>query len=102
MNTNEDLIPLATPGEILREEYLEPMDLTQREVSRATGIPYTRFNEIIRGQRRISAEYSMRLGRYFGQNPRFWLNIQADNDLRLAELERGEAVIREVEPLAVA
>jgi len=102
MTDSTELLPLDPPGTILREEYLEPMELSQKEVARATGIPYTRFNEIIRGERRISAEYSLRLGRYFGQHPQFWIGLQIDTDVRRAERERGAQIMAEVSPLAVA
>lgn len=91
-------LPIDPPGTILLEEYLEPMGLTQKEVAAATGIPYIRFNEIIHGKRRISAEYSMRLGRYFGQHDSFWQHLQADTDLRRIQAQKGDQIAREVRP----
>ena len=93
-------LPIDPPGTILLEEYIAPMGLTQKSVAEATGIPYVRFNEIIKGKRRITAEYSLRLGRYFGQSESFWLNLQADTDLRLAKKQKGALIAREVQPAA--
>ena len=87
MNQNKDL-PIDPPGTILLEEFIKPMGLTQKAVAQATGIPYVRFNELINGKRRITAEYSLRLGRYFGQHESFWLNLQTDTDLRQAKAHK--------------
>ncbi len=102
MNDKSDLLPIDTPGTILREEFLEPLGLTQKAVAMATGINYIRFNEIIQGKRRISAEYSIRLGRYFSQSDTFWLNLQMDTDLRIARRKKGQDIIKEVTPLQAA
>lgn len=91
-------LPIDPPGTLLLEEYIKPMGLTQKQVATATGIPYVRFNEIIQGKRRINAEYSIRLGRYFGQHPSFWLQLQADTDLRHTQIEKGRQIAREVRP----
>ena len=96
--THIKTLPIDPPGTILLEEYLEPMGLTQKEVAIATGIPYVRFNEIIKGKRRISAEYSLRLGRYFGQHESFWQHLQADTELRRIQAEKGAQIAREVHP----
>ena len=96
--TQSAQLPIDPPGTILLEEYLEPLGLTQKEVSAATGIPYVRFNEMINGKRRITAEYSIRLGRYFGQHESFWHQLQADTDLRRTKAEKGQQIAREVRP----
>jgi len=96
--THKTHLPIDPPGTILLEEYLEPMGLTQKEVAEATGIAYVRFNEIVRGKRRINAEYSIRLGRYFGQHESFWQQMQADTDLRRTQAEKGTQIAREVRP----
>ena len=101
MSTHTHL-PIDPPGRILLEEYLEPMNLTQKAVSTATGIPYVRLNEIIHGKRRISAEYSVRLGQYFGQSENFWLNLQTDTDLRTILRSKGSAIRRQVKPLVAS
>lgn len=73
-----------TPGEILKEEYLEPMGLSQNAVARAIGVSPRSINEIVLGRRAITAPMSIRLGAFFRQSPRFWLNIQTECDLRRA------------------
>lgn len=93
-------LPIDPPGTILLEEYIAPMGLTQKAVAEATGIPYVRLNEIIKGKRRITAEYSLRLGRYFGQKESFWLNMQTDTDLRIVRQLKGATIRRQVKPLA--
>jgi addiction module HigA family antidote len=73
------------PGEVLREEYLVPLGLSARALAKALGIPANRLTEIMRGARDVSADTAIRLGRYFGTDPRFWLNLQAAYDLSKAE-----------------
>src|SRR5437016_3711444 len=67
-----------TPGEILAEDYMKPMGLSQNAVAKALGVPPRRINEIVHGKRAITLDTSLRLGRFFGQSPRFWLNLQAE------------------------
>ena len=88
-----------TPGEILLEEYMKPMGLTQNALARALGVPPRRVNEIIHGKRSITLDTSLRLGRFFGQTPRFWLNVQTECDLRNSK-QLMARVIREVLPLS--
>ena len=73
------------PGEILREDYLVPLGLSARALAKQLGVPANRLTEIIRGSRDVSADTAIRLGRYFGTDPRFWLNLQAAHDLSKAE-----------------
>ena len=73
------------PGEVLREEYLVPLGLSARSLAQALGVPPNRLTEIMRGTRDVSADTAIRLGRYFGTDPRFWLNLQAAHDLSKAE-----------------
>ena len=87
-----------TPGEILLEDYMKPMGLTQNALARALGVPPRRVNEIIHGKRVITLDTSLRLGRYFGQSPRFWLNVQTECDLRNAK-QLVERIAREVHPM---
>ena len=89
-----------TPGEILLEDYMKPVGLTQNALARALGVPPRRVNEIIHGKRAITLDTSLRLGRYFGQSPRFWLNVQTECDLRNAK-QLMERVAREVQPMAM-
>lgn len=76
------------PGEILLEDFLQPLGLSQSRLARDVNVPPRRINEIVHGKRSISADTSLRLARYFGTTERFWLNLQAHYDL---EVEIGEA-----------
>lgn len=73
------------PGEVLREEYLVPLGLSARALAKELDVPPNRLTEIMRGTRDVSADTAIRLGRYFGTDPRFWLNLQAAYDLSKAE-----------------
>lgn len=73
------------PGEILREEFLVPLGLSARALSKALGVPANRLTEIMRAERDVSADTAIRLGRYFKTDPRFWLNLQSAYDLSKAE-----------------
>jgi antitoxin HigA-1 len=86
-----------TPGEILLEDYMKPTGLTQNALARALGVPPRRINEIIHGKRAITLDTSLRLGRFFGQSERFWLNVQTECDLRNAK-QLVARVAREVHP----
>jgi addiction module HigA family antidote len=74
-------IPPVHPGEILLEEFLKPMGLSQNRLSLDLGVPPRRMNEIVQGKRRVTADTALRLGRYFGMSPQFWLGLQMDYDL---------------------
>jgi len=69
------------PGEILHEEFLKPLGVSQYRLATDTGVPPRRFNEIVLGKRGITADTALRLGRYFGTSPQFWMNLQARYDL---------------------
>jgi len=69
------------PGEILNEEFLKPFDLTAYRLAKEVGIPQTRISEIIKGKRRITADTALRLSKYFGTTPKFWLGLQDDFDI---------------------
>jgi antitoxin HigA-1 len=84
--TNERL-PIIHPGEILKLDFLEPMNITPYRLSVDIGVAQTRMSEIINGKRGISADTAIRLSRYFGNSAQFWLNLQAGYDLRLAQAE---------------
>ena len=73
------------PGEVLREEYLVPLGLSARALAKELDVPANRLTEIMRGTRDVTADTAIRLGRYFGTDPRFWLNLQASYDLSKAE-----------------
>ncbi len=96
--TDEERLPLIHPGEILREEFLEPFQLSAPRVAKDLGVAPRRINDIIRGTRAITADTALRLGVYFGTSPQFWMNLQSGYDLRRAERERGAAIEAEVRP----
>ncbi|MEO1685631.1 MAG: HigA family addiction module antitoxin [Cyanobacteria bacterium J06631_12] len=78
------------PGEVLLEEFLKPMNLSQNQIALALRVPARRINEIVHGKRRITADTALRLSRYFNMSPRFWLGLQMNYDLDLAEDKVGE------------
>ena len=86
------------PGEILREEFMAPLELSANALALALRVPATRIGEIVRGRRSISADTALRLGRYFGTSPDLWLGLQAEYDLRTAARELGGRLEREVHP----
>ena len=87
-----------TPGEILFEDYMKPLGLSQNRLGRELGVAPRAINEIVHGKRSITAEMSIRLGAFFNQSPRFWLNIQTECDLRKA-LQKKATLIRTIQPL---
>ena len=95
MNHEEKLQPVH-PGEVLLEEFLQPLALSQNQLALAIRVPARRINEIIHGKRRITADTALRLARYFKMSPQFWLGLQMDYDLDVAEDALGERLDREV------
>lgn len=89
------------PGEILLEEFLGPLGVSQYRLAKAVGVPARRINEIVHGQRRISADTALRLARYFGTSERFWINLQARYDLEV-EKDRLGAALDDIQPLSAA
>jgi len=90
------------PGEILMEEFLKPMTISQYKLAKDISVAPIRINEIVHGQRAISADTALRLGRYFGMSPQFWLNLQSHYDLAMAEDQIGGRLAQEVQIRAVA
>jgi addiction module HigA family antidote len=88
------------PGEILREEFLKPMDISINRLARDIAVPPGRISEIVNGKRGISADTALRLARYFGVSPELWLGLQADYDLRLAKHTVGREIEKRVHPYA--
>jgi len=84
------------PGEILLEEFLIPMELSQNRLARDIGVPPRRINEIVHGKRAVSADTALRLARYFGTSEAFWMGLQADYDLEEARERLGDRLKREV------
>jgi antitoxin HigA-1 len=89
------------PGEILREEFMKPHDLSQNALARALGVPPRRINEIVMEKRSISADTALRLARFFGTTAELWTGLQSDYDLRLVRYEKEKQIERDVEPLAM-
>jgi len=85
---------MTHPGEILREEYLVPLGMSARALGKALGVPANRITEIMRGERDVSADTAIRLGRYFKTDPRFWLNLQAAYDLSKAQGKNDYSAVR--------
>jgi len=97
--TVEKLTPVH-PGEILQEEFLTPLGISQYRLAKDTSVPPRRINEIVHGLRGISADTALRLARYFGNSERFWLHLQAQYDLEVERDRLGERLEREVAPRA--
>jgi len=85
------------PGEYLRE-LLEELGLSQYRLAQDIGVAPMRISHVVRGQRPVTAELALRLGRYFGQSPRYWLNLQSRYDMDVIEQNLGSRVVREVRP----
>lgn len=85
--------PRTHPGEVLFEEFMKPLDLSARALGHAIGVPGNRLSDIVRQRRDVSADTAIRLGRYFGTDPRFWLNLQAAYDLSRAEREHDYSAL---------
>ncbi|WP_062288143.1 HigA family addiction module antitoxin [Demequina phytophila] len=98
--TTEKWAPIH-PGEVLMEDFIKGFEITQNKLAVAIGVPPRRINEIVHGKRAITADTALRLGRYFGIDPQFWLNLQAHYELEVAE-DRMAAQIAAITPLQVA
>lgn len=88
-------IPTITPGEILLEEFLKPMNITAYRLAKDTNVPATRISQIIKGNRRITADTALRFSKYFGNSADFWLGIQDEYDLR----EEKKHIAKELEKI---
>ena len=91
-----------TPGEILAEEFLKPMAVSQYRLARDIGVPPRRINDIVKGRRAITADTALRLGRFFRMSPQFWLNLQTHWDLERELARLGSRLEQEVKVLAAA
>jgi antitoxin HigA-1 len=100
---SREKIPPVHPGEILLEEFMKPMGISQNELARTLSVPPRRINEIVHGKRGITVDTALRLSRHFGNSVRFWLGLQDDYDLDVADdLQVVARINREVTPRAVA
>jgi antitoxin HigA-1 len=87
---DDNRLPNIHPGEILRLEFLEPLDITPYRLSKDINVAQTRISEILSGKRSITADTALRLSKYFGNSAQFWLNLQTQYDLRQAQAENQE------------
>ncbi|QQU83226.1 HigA family addiction module antidote protein [Corynebacterium riegelii] len=99
--TITDKLPPVHPGEILMEDFLEEMGITQHKLAVSIGVPPRRINEIVHGKRAVTADTALRLGKYFGMSPQFWLGLQTQYDLDVAE-DKILAEIERIQPLQAA
>ena len=93
-------LPPVHPGRFLRDEFLEPLDLSVHALAKALGVPRPRLNEVVRGRRSLGTDAALRLARYFGTSPEFWISLQARYDLDVAERALRRTIDRQVEPRA--
>jgi addiction module HigA family antidote len=96
----KQIVPVH-PGSYLKE-MLEELSISQYRLAQDTGVTAMRISHVVRGQRPVTAELALRLGRYFGQSPRFWLNLQSRFDIDVTEDKLGGTLAREVRPLKIA
>ena len=95
-------IPPVHPGEILQEEFLAPLDISQNRLGAELGVSPRRINEIVHGKRAITADTALRLSRFFGNSASFWLGLQMDYDLDVADDALASRINKDVHQLAVA
>jgi len=84
------------PGEVIQEEFLSPLGLSQNRLALALGVPARRINEIVHGERGVSADTALRLAQYFKNSPEFWLGLQMDYELDVARIDSGRSIEKEV------
>jgi antitoxin HigA-1 len=88
-----------TPGEILLEEFLIPLGISQNQLSRDIDVPVSRISAIVKGERAITADTALRLAAFFGSSPEMWMNLQSEYDLRVAKRMNGDVIGARVRPL---
>jgi len=93
-------LPPVHPGEILLEEFINPLGISQYRLAKELGVPAIRINQIVHNKRSVTADTALRLSRYFGTSERFWLNLQARYDLEVAKDRLGDRLAKEVRVLA--
>jgi len=98
METNKLLDPI-TPGEILREDFMEPLDISMNQLARDLSVPPNRISDIVNGKRAITADTALRLQRYFGVEAQFWLNLQTEYDLRMIKRKIWFDIERRIIPV---
>jgi antitoxin HigA-1 len=102
MSKAQKLLPPIHPGEILRADFMEPLQLSMNRLSLDLRVPVTRIAEIVHGRRGITPDTALRLARYFNTSPGFWLNLQTAYDLEVAHDKHWRVIEREVQPVAAA
>lgn len=95
----QNTLSAVHPGEILAEEFLKPMGLSQNKLALSIRVPAPRISEIVRGKRSMTADTALRLGRFFGMSPQFWMNLQTQYDLAIAMDNSSTEIEKEVQPL---
>jgi antitoxin HigA-1 len=90
----------AHPGEVLHEEFLKPLGMSVNALAISLRVPATRVGAIVKGEWAVTADTALRLARFYGTSPEFWMNLQAMNDLTKARMESGEAIARDLRPRA--
>jgi len=98
---NNDWLPPIPPGEILREDFMDPIGLSINQLARNIGVPPNRISEIVNGKRAITADTALRLQRYFGIEAQFWLNLQSDFDLRITKRQKWLDIERNIIPINI-
>ena len=92
------ITPPVHPGETLREDFLKPLGLSANRLAIELQVPVTRVNDIVRGRRAVTAETALRLARFFGTTPQFWMNLRANYDLELAQDASGAEISERIRP----
>ncbi len=98
----DKIMPPVHPGELLKDEFLEPMGISPYRLAKDISVLPTRVYEILRGERSVSADTALRLSRYFGMSEGYWLAVQAHYDLEIEKDRAGDKIEREVSPLSPA
>lgn len=99
MNKKKQILDPITPGEILKEDFMEPMEISINKLSRDINVPPNRISEIVNGKRGISADTALRLERYLGIEAQFWLNLQSEYDLRIIKRKIGSDIEQRIFPI---
>ncbi len=100
--TTKELIEEMHPGRTILEDVVEPLGLSVNSLAKRLHVPASRLNDIVRGRRRVTADTALRLARYLGTSPQFWLNLQAAYDLKVAQTGQGRIINKQVRPRAAA
>jgi len=101
MKKTKRSMPPVHPGEILIEDFLKPMGITQYRLAKSIGVPQRRIGEIVAGKRSITADTALRLARFFGTDAQSWMNLQAHYDLEVANNKLGEKIMKDVHPFEI-